>query len=164
VVVGPYPVDGLGPVAGILAGRLRAGEGSHTLVVQISPAALGPVRVSATLRNGSLAIELSGGGDSAREALRSSLGDLAASLSGAGIEAAVTLGETLPSDTGGTRDGGPAPDLSRDGRDGSGAGRGGDPSRRAGDTAGTTPAESPGPVTAPAPPRPGTASRIDVRI
>jgi hypothetical protein len=162
VVVGPYPVDGLGPVAGILAGRLRAGAGSHTLVVQISPAALGPVRVSATLRNGSLAIELSGGGDSVREALRSSLVDLAASLSGVGIEAAVSFGETRPSDAGGTRDGGPAPDLS--GQDGSGAGRGGDPSRRADDTAGTAPPESPGPVTAPAPPRPGTASRIDVRI
>ncbi|MGF1648184.1 MAG: flagellar hook-length control protein FliK [Kineosporiaceae bacterium] len=89
--VGPYALDGLGPVSRVLAGRLLAGDGAHTLVVHLNPAALGPVRVSATLRGGALGIELSGGTEGAREALRASLSELSASLAGAGLDAGVRV-------------------------------------------------------------------------
>lgn len=163
VVVGPYPLDQLGPVSGILAGRLRAGEGAHTLVVQVNPAALGPVRVSASLRNGSLSIELSGGADAARDAMRSSLGDLVAALSGSGVDAVVTVNESRHSDAGARREGDGGFDLSRNAGDGSG--RGADTGGRGrGDLpvlpASGVPAQPPRPADA----RPATASRIDVRI
>jgi hypothetical protein len=93
VVVGPYRLDGLGAVSGVLAGRLLAGEGAHVLVVDVTPAALGPVRISATLRGGSLGIELSGGTDGARDALRAALGDLASTLAAAGLDAGVSVTE-----------------------------------------------------------------------
>jgi flagellar hook-length control protein FliK len=93
--VGPYAMADLSAVAGTLSGRLRGGDGAHTLVVHLSPEALGPVVVNATLRDGSLEIRLAGGVEAARGALRDALGDLTATLAASGTDVTVTVDDLL---------------------------------------------------------------------
>ncbi len=97
---GPFTLARLDAVPDLLAAAI-ATRGGHQLVVELSPAALGPVRVRATLRDGSVTVELTGGADVAREALRGVLADLSAALSAAGVDADVTVRESTFAGTGG---------------------------------------------------------------
>jgi flagellar hook-length control protein FliK len=85
------------PIAAQLAGPIAtmrtAGPGEHVLVVRVSPASIGPVRVLAHITADGVRIELLGGTDQARELLRAALPDLRRDLAAVGLQATnLTLG------------------------------------------------------------------------
>ncbi|NMR21044.1 flagellar hook-length control protein FliK [Cellulomonas fimi] len=84
------------PVAAQLAGPLAtlrtAAPGEHVIVVRVSPDTIGPVRVLAHIGAEGVRIELLGGSDHAREALRAALPDLRRDLAGAGLQGQLSLG------------------------------------------------------------------------
>ena len=91
------------PVAAQLAGPIAslrtAGAGEHVMVIRVSPDTIGPVRVLAHIGTAGVRIELLGGSDAARDALRAALPDLRRDLAGAGLQANLSLGPN--SSTGG---------------------------------------------------------------
>ncbi|WP_336922291.1 flagellar hook-length control protein FliK [Aquipuribacter sp. SD81] len=80
--LGPFTLEQLDRAAAVTRARLATSAvGDVTrLVVHLSPAELGPVRVTAELTPAGLQVSLAGGDEATRDALRQSLGDLRDSL------------------------------------------------------------------------------------
>ena len=72
-------------VAPITTVHRRGVEGTHTLTVEITPEALGPVRISVELRDGNVELQLAGHSEAARDALRAALPELRRALEAAGV-------------------------------------------------------------------------------
>jgi len=77
-VIGPFTLQQLGAVAAATRARVAAASlGEITrLVVHLSPEHLGPVRISAEQTAAGVQVELAGGDETVREALRTSLDEL----------------------------------------------------------------------------------------
>ncbi|WP_218022849.1 flagellar hook-length control protein FliK, partial [Cellulomonas biazotea] len=100
----PTPASTPLPFAEQLGARLTGlgglAHGRHVLTVPVDPEHLGPVRVVAHIGPESVRVELVGGTEAAREALRGSLADLRRDLSrdlGAGLDVQVGVGGDAPS-------------------------------------------------------------------
>ena len=108
------------PVAAQLAGPIAslrtAGDGEHVMVIRVTPDTIGPVRVLAHFGAEGIRIELLGGTDQARDAVRAALPDLRRDLAGVGLQADLSL-------TSGGRDGSGSSSGSSSGS-GSGSGLG----------------------------------------
>jgi flagellar hook-length control protein FliK len=75
-------------------GALRtAPAGDHVLTVRVDPDSIGPVRVVAHIGADGVRIELAGGTDAARDALRTALPDLRRDLAGLGMSADLDLAD-----------------------------------------------------------------------
>jgi flagellar hook-length control protein FliK len=68
------------------------GNGEHVMSIAVDPEHFGPVRVIAHITPDAVRIELLGGTDQSREALRTSLADLRRDLAGSGLHAELSLG------------------------------------------------------------------------
>ena len=79
-------------LAGPIASLRTAGDGEHVMVIRVSPDSIGPVRVLAHIGVEGVRIELLGGSDAARDALRAALPDLRRDLAGVGLQANLSLG------------------------------------------------------------------------
>lgn len=90
-----------------------AGPGTHVLTMRVEPEHFGPVRVVAHIGTDGVRIELLGGTDAARDALRQALPDLRRDLAGVGLSAELDLGHR----SAGRPDGGAAGDASDRGGD-----------------------------------------------
>src|SRR5690606_15591403 len=127
----PAPVTSGAPQVANLSDQLtpritalrNAGPGQHVLTVRVDPETFGPVRVVAHISAEGMRIDLVGGTEQAREALRQALPDLRRDLAGSGLQAELNLGPdtdsgpghqfdqhaTPPSPTNGTTPRGPQP-------------------------------------------------------
>ncbi|MCL3860861.1 flagellar hook-length control protein FliK [Actinotalea sp. K2] len=76
-----------------LAALRGAGDGQHVLTLRVDPDTFGPVRVVAHIGPEGMRIELLGGSDQAREALRAALPDLRRDLAATGLTADLGLGQ-----------------------------------------------------------------------
>ncbi|NCT92648.1 flagellar hook-length control protein FliK [Cellulomonas sp. APG4] len=83
-----------------LAALRTAAQGEHVLTLRVDPESMGPVKVVAHIGADGVRIELLGGTDQAREALRAALPDLRRDLVAAGLSPDLELG-TGASDQGG---------------------------------------------------------------
>lgn len=97
--IAPAPPSGSLPerpvatqLAGPIASLRTAGDGEHVMVIRVSPDSIGPVRVLARIGAEGVRIELIGGSDAARDALRTALPDLRRDLAGVGLQANLSLG------------------------------------------------------------------------
>jgi flagellar hook-length control protein FliK len=70
------------------------GDGVHRLTLRVEPEAIGAVRVVAEVRGDAVRLELFGGTEAAREALRAALPDLRRDLAGTGLQAQLDLGSS----------------------------------------------------------------------
>jgi hypothetical protein len=77
----------------------QLGPGVHRLTLEVKPEAIGSVRVVADISPDAVRIELIGGSDLAREALRSVLADLRRDLAATGSTATLDLGDGSGSPT-----------------------------------------------------------------
>ena len=91
---------------GVRLSALRsAGPGEHLLTLRVEPDSIGPIRVLAHIGTEGVRIELLGGTDQARDALRAALPDLRRDLAAAGLGADLNLGADLRGQDPGGRDG-----------------------------------------------------------
>lgn len=69
----------------VLAVHRRGPDGTHRLSIEVTPEALGRIRVEVELRDGQVALTIAGGSDAARDALRAALPELRRVLEAAGV-------------------------------------------------------------------------------
>ena len=87
-VVAPSVADQIGVR---LAGLRTAPLGEHIMTMRVDPESMGPIRVVAHIATDGVRIELLGGTDHAREALRAALPDLRRDLAATGLQADLDL-------------------------------------------------------------------------
>ncbi|NHC16230.1 flagellar hook-length control protein FliK, partial [Motilibacter deserti] len=68
-----------------VAGLMNGPDGVHRMVMQLHPADLGQVQIIAELRDGRVHLQLTGGTEAGREALKAALPDLKRDLADAGL-------------------------------------------------------------------------------
>lgn len=128
------------PLAEQLSGRLTslrsAGPGQHVLTLRVDPESIGPVRVVAHIGADGVRIELFGGNDQAREALRQAMPDLRRDLLAAGLAGGLDLGTGSGP---GLRGQGTGTGTGAEGGAGQGRAPGGNGSERPGAEAGAAP-------------------------
>jgi hypothetical protein len=88
-VLTPYatPTEVSAQMLAAVAPLRHSPDGVHRMVLQLHPAELGAVQITAELREGTIHLQLHGATEVGRDALRASLDDLRRDLSDAGISA-----------------------------------------------------------------------------
>ncbi|MCU1658454.1 MAG: hypothetical protein JWO57_3110 [Pseudonocardiales bacterium] len=97
VAVAPRPVPEAQPPLAASLARLRSRDGTHELRVQLHPAELGAVNVSATIRNGALTVTVACADQRAQAAVTAALPNLHHDLQNAGFTGVdVSVGNPPP--------------------------------------------------------------------